>query len=292
MKKYLTLNSYCKKVFGEKVYKIALSASTNCPNRDGTVGTGGCIFCSVGGSGDFSNNLDNIEKAIDLIKNKSNSNKYIAYFQSYTGTYGDIKILEEIYSKAISYPGIVGLSIGTRPDCLDDEVMAMLKRLSAKTTLWIELGLQTIHEDTANKINRCYPLVVYDKAIEKLRTLPVHIITHVILGLPGETKKDMIETVKYVGSKTDGIKLQLLHVLKNTKLETSYLNKEFSVLSKEEYLDIVSDCILALPDNVVIHRLTGDGAKKDLIAPLWSGDKKSVLNDLNKVLKQKEIFPV
>lgn len=293
---YLTTNSYVRQVFGTKVYKLSLSAATTCPNRDGKVGIGGCTFCSVGGSGDFASSAllpigEQIKQAKELVKFKAKDLPYIAYFQSFTGTYGDLEYLEKIYQEACSYPEIVGLSIATRPDCLDDEAMAMLERLSERKPLWVELGLQTIHERTAKNINRGYPLSVYDDAMKKLAKINAHRITHVILGLPGESKRDMLETVKYVGKQTDGIKLQLLHVLENTALAKDFLNNKFQVLGQEEYYQLLADCVEALPEECVIHRLTGDGPKKHLLAPLWSANKKRVLADIQKIFSARNIFP-
>ena len=292
--RYISANTYCRRVFGEKVYKLALSASNSCPNRDGTVGTGGCIFCSRGGSGDFAASAllsvsEQIEQAKAILAEKGRGRKYIAYFQSFTGTYGDLTKLEQIYTEAARMPDIVGLSIATRPDCLGADAMAMLDRLSGLTTLWVELGLQTIHERTAKLINRGYSLDVYDEAMEKLSKLHAHRITHVILGLPGESRDDMLETVHYAGQRTDGIKLQLLHVLEGTELAERYRQGDFKTLEQDDYCALVTDAVKLLPENVVIHRLTGDGAKKDLIAPLWSGDKKRVLAAINRELRQRKI---
>lgn len=297
MHKYLTTNNYVHKIFGGKVYKLSLSAATTCPNRDGKVGLGGCIFCSSGGSGDFAakNNIslaEQIAQAKAILGEKGENIKYIAYFQAFTGTYGDLDYLEKIYSAACDYPDIVGISIATRPDCLDEKVMAMLTRIAAKKPLWVELGLQTIHECTAQKINRGYSLPVYEEAMKKLAGLNIHRITHVILGLPGEFREDMLATVKYVGQWTDGIKLQLLHVLEHTRLAESYRLGEFKTLEADEYYNIVADCLELLPEECVIHRLTGDGPKKDLIAPLWSGNKKRVMADMQKVLKLRDIKQV
>ena len=295
MHQYLTTSSYVRQIFGTKVYKLSLSAATTCPNRDGKVGIGGCTFCSAGGSGDFASSAllpisEQIEQAKKLVSFKAKGLPYIAYFQSFTGTYGDLERLEQIYQEAISYPEIVGLSIATRPDCLDSKALAMLERLAMKKPLWVELGLQTIHERTAQSINRGYPLAVYDEAMEKLAKINVHRITHIILGLPGESKADMLATVKYVGERTDGIKLQLLHVLENTALAKDYLASKFQVLEQEEYYELLADCVEALPESCVIHRLTGDGPKKHLIAPLWSGNKKRVLADIQKIFKSRDII--
>lgn len=293
---YLTANVYCRRLFGGKVYKLALSAATGCPNRDGTVGVGGCVFCSAGGSGDFAASavlpvLRQIEEAKRILGSKGEGLKYIAYFQSYTGTYGDLVHLERIYTEAAEHPDVVGLSIATRPDCLGRDALAMLERLAAKKSLWVELGLQTSNEVTAKRINRGYPLSVYEKAMTDLAALGVHRITHVILGLPRESQANMLATVKYAGQLTDGIKLQLLHVLEGTALAESYRRGEFRTLEPDEYYQLVADALELLPENVVIHRLTGDGAKRDLIAPKWSGDKKRVLADMNRVLRAREIQP-
>ena len=295
MHTYITTNNYVRKIFGQKVYKLSLSAATTCPNRDGKVGTGGCIFCSSGGSGDFATSsclsvAEQIAQAKLILGEKGKNLVYIAYFQSFTGTYGDLEYLEHCYQEAINQPEIVGLSIATRPDCLDEAVMAMLGRLARQKPLWIELGLQTIHEETAHNINRGYDLAVYEEAMLKLKKLGVHRITHVILGLPGESREDMLATVAYVGRYTDGIKLQLLHVLENTKLAEMYRAGEFNVLEPEEYYNLVADAVLLLPEDCVIHRLTGDGPKKDLIAPKWSGNKKRVMADMQKLFKERKII--
>ena len=293
---YLTANIYCRRLFGGKVYKLALSAATGCPNRDGAVGVGGCVFCSAGGSGDFAASAvlpvsRQIEEAKRILGAKGEGLKYIAYFQSYTGTYGDLVRLERIYTEAAEHPDTVGLSIATRPDCLGADALAMLERLAAKKLLWVELGLQTSNEETAKRINRGYPLSVYEKAMADLAVLGVHRITHVILGLPGESRMNMLATVKYAGQLTDGIKLQLLHVLEGTALAERYRRGEFRTLEPDEYYEMVADALELLPENVVIHRLTGDGAKRDLISPKWSGDKKRVLADMNRVLRARDIQP-
>lgn len=284
---YYSLNKYLRNTFGDKVYKISLNAGFTCPNRDGTIGTRGCIFCSAGGSGDFAESADlsvteQIEQGKKRVKNKIKSGKYIAYFQAYTNTYAPIEILREKYYEAVNHPDIVAVSIATRPDCLGDDVISLLDEINKIKPLFVELGLQTIHEKSAEYIRRGYSLDVYDKAVENLKKIGVNVVVHIILGLPNETKEDMLETVKYVcNSGVDGIKLQLLHVLKNTDLEKEYLAGRFKVLEFEEYLDIIKACVDVIPENIVIHRLTGDGAKKDLIAPLWSADKKKVLNAIN-----------
>ena len=288
------LNEYLRETYGCKVYKLSLSAKVSCPNRDGKIDNRGCIFCSAGGSGDFAASRikpipEQIKEAKARVQKKIKDGKYIAYFQSYTNTYGDVEYLEEIFSQAIEPDDIVAISIGTRPDCLSDEVIAMLERLNEKKPVWVELGLQTIHEESAKYIRRGYPLSVYDEAVAKLKKIGVQIIVHVILGLPGESKREMEETVNYVvESGVDGIKLQLLHVLRGTDLAKDYEEGKFEVMGFDEYVDLVSDLAIKIPDDVVIHRLTGDGPKKILIAPLWSADKKRVLNAVNAAIREKE----
>ncbi|MDO4363908.1 MAG: TIGR01212 family radical SAM protein [Clostridia bacterium] len=287
--KYTTLNSFLKEKFGEKVYKIALNGGFTCPNRDGKIDTRGCIFCSKGGSGDFAENpelsiTEQIENGKKRLEKKIKNGKYIAYFQAFTNTYAPVERLRTIYTEAINHPDIAALSIGTRPDCLDDDVLSLLDELNKIKPIFVELGLQTTNENTAKYIRRGYTLDVYDKAVEDLHKIGINVVTHIILGLPGENKDDMLRSVKYACKVTDGIKLQLLHVLKGTDLATDYKQGKFEVLSLEEYTDIIVECVKIIPQNVVIHRLTGDGAKKDLIAPLWSADKKTVLNTINRAL--------
>lgn len=288
--KYTTLNNYLKERFGEKVYKIALNGGFTCPNRDGTIDTRGCIFCSKGGSGDFAESPDltiteQIENGKKRLENKIKNGKYIAYFQAFTNTYAPVERLRTIYEEAINNPNIVALSIGTRPDCLEDDVLALLDELNKIKPIFVELGLQTINEDTAKYIRRGYTLEVYDKAVADLHKIGINVVTHIILGLPNESKEVMLNSVKYACKVTDGIKLQLLHILKGTDLAKDYEKGKFEVLTLEQYTEIIKECIQIIPENVVIHRLTGDGAKKDLIAPLWSADKKTVLNTINRALK-------
>lgn len=289
--KYTSLNQYLKNRFGTKVYKIALDGGFTCPNRDGTLGTRGCIFCSKGGSGDFAENrelsiYDQIEQGKRKVAGKIKDGKYIAYFQAFTNTYASVDRLESLYMQAIEHEDIVALSIGTRPDCLDDNVIELLERLNKIKPIFVELGLQTIHENTAKYIRRGYELSVYDDAVRRLHKAGLNVVTHLIIGLPNETKDDMLKSVEYVCNVTDGIKLQLLHILKGTDLEAQYNAGKIKVLTLDEYCDIICDCIKIIPKNVVVHRLTGDGAKKDLIAPLWSADKKNVLNTLNKRINE------
>ena len=289
--KYTTLNNYLKKRFGKKVYKIALNGAFTCPNRDGTIDTRGCIFCSKGGSGDFAESPDltiteQIENGKKRLEKKIKNGKYIAYFQAFTNTYAPVERLRTIYEEAINHPDIVALSIGTRPDCLGDDVLALLDELNKIKPIFVELGLQTINEDTAKYIRRGYTLEVYDKAVADLHKIGTNVVTHIILGLPNESKEDMLNSVKYACKVTDGIKLQLLHILKGTDLAKDYEQGKFEVLTLEQYTEIIKECVQIIPENVVIHRLTGDGAKKDLIAPLWSADKKTVLNKINRALKE------
>lgn len=286
-----SLNNYLQDTFGCKVYKLALDGGMTCPNRDGRIDDRGCIFCSQGGSGEFAASRilpidQQIESAKLRIKNKVKDGKYIAYFQNFSNTYGDVRYLNDIYRQAISSDEIVALSVATRPDCLPPEVISLLCEINKIKPVFVELGLQTIHERTSRYIRRGYPLEVYDKAVESLKEISVHIVVHVIIGLPGESQQDILDTVRYVvNSGVHGIKLQLLHILKGTDLEKDYNEGKVRVLSLEEYVDIVAKCVAVIPDNVVIHRLTGDGDKKLLVAPLWSGQKKTVLNAINKRLK-------
>lgn len=288
---YTTLNSYLKDRFGCKVYKIALDGGFTCPNRDGTIGTDGCIFCSKGGSGDFA---ESREKSISeqiadgkkRVSKKIKGGKYIAYFQAFTNTYAPVDRLRKLYTEAMSQPDIAALSIGTRPDCLGEDVLALLDEMNKRVPVFVELGLQTIHEDTARYIRRGYDLSVYDKAVADLHKIGVNVVTHLIIGLPGESKEDMLRSVEYVCKMTDGIKLQLLHILRGTDLESEYTSGKIKELTLEEYTDIIKSCVKIIPKSVVVHRLTGDGAKKDLIAPMWSADKKNVLNTINRALQE------
>lgn len=289
MSYYKTVNDYLKQKYGEKVYKVSINGGFTCPNRDGTLGTGGCIFCSGMGSGDFAPEAsmsvkDQIEAGIKQTKAK-NPTKFIAYFQAFTNTYAPVEKLERLYTEALDHPSIVGISIATRPDCLSDEVLELIKRLNRIKPVWVELGLQTVKEETAEYIRRGYPLSVYDEAVKKLKNIGVEVITHVILGLPGETREDMLKTVDHVAkSGATGIKLQLLHVIRGTDLEKDYNAGLFECMSMEEYVSLIKDCIDILPRKMIIHRMTGDGDKRTLVAPLWSADKKRVLNALHGAL--------
>ena len=288
-----TLNSYLKNIYGRKIYKVSINAGFTCPNRDGTLGNRGCIFCSAGGSGDFAEDsalsiTEQIEQGKKRIAAKLPDKDYglIAYFQAFTNTYAPIEKLEKVYMEAAAHPEVEIISIATRPDCLGEEVLNLLGRVNEIKPVWVELGLQTIHEKTAEYIRRGYPLGTYDEAVRNLKARSIETIVHVILGLPGESRKEMLETVKYVGeSGVEGIKLQLLHVLENTDLADDYRAGKFECLTLDEYASLIRDALDILPANIVIHRMTGDGDKKILIAPKWSEDKKNVLNTLHRVLE-------
>ena len=291
---YYSVNEYLKQTFGEKVYKISLDGGMTCPNRDGTLGTRGCIFCSEGGSGEFSADrmlsvTEQIAEAKERIEAKSDCRKFIAYFQPFTNTYAPVERLRRLFEEAIAPEEIVAISIATRPDCLPAEVISLLAELNQIKPVWLELGLQTIHPSTAAYIRRGYPLSDYDRAVSVLRENGINVITHVILGLPGETREMMLESVRYAGERSDGVKLQLLHVLQNTDLQLDYEAGSFRTLTLDEYVDILCEAVELLPKDTVIHRLTGDGDKKLLIAPLWSADKKRVLNTINRAFRQRDV---
>ena len=294
--RYYSLNRYLRETFGEKVYKLALDAGMTCPNRDGTLDTRGCIFCSAGGSGDFAEGrcgsvAEQLERAKGRVRGKTDAAKFIAYFQSYTNTYAPAAYLEKLFSEALAEESVVALSIGTRPDCLDQEVIALLERLNRRKPVWVELGLQTIHPETARYIRRGYELECYEDALRRLRAAGITVIVHVILGLPGESREMMRSTIDYLAGvhRPDGIKLQLLHVLEGTELAKEYRAGKFRTMEMEEYFDLLCDCLERLPADMVIHRLTGDGPKKTLIAPKWTGDKKRVLNALRRELERRNI---
>ena len=292
-KPYHSLDYEMKQRFGEKVYRLSLNGGMTCPNRDGTVGNGGCIFCSAGGSGDFAAPAvlpisEQLRMQKELIAKKRPVHKYIAYFQAYTNTYAPVEYLERIFLEAISDPEVVALSIATRPDCLGDEVLALLHRLNRIKPVWVELGLQTIHEDTARFIRRGYPLSCFAAAVTQLRAIGIEVIVHVILGLPGEDRDAMLQTCNYLNTcDIQGIKLQLLHILKHTDLATYYTETGFPVMTQEAYITLLIDCMEQLSPKIVIHRLTGDGPGALLIAPLWSQSKRAVLNSLHAELKRR-----
>ena len=287
-----TLSEYLKSEYGEKIYKLSLCSGCTCPNRDGTVGTGGCTFCSEGGSGEFAAVPgplnEQIADAKRRIAAKTDAHRFIAYFQSFTNTYGDPARLRRIYREAILRDDIAVLSLGTRPDCLGDEIMEMLQELNLIKPVWVELGLQTIHEKTALRINRGYSLPVFEEAVRKLKQVGLQVIVHVILSLPGEDREDMLETARYLSGLNpgiDGIKLQMLNILEGTAMAEEYKEHPFPLLTMEEYAEIVCEMIRILPDDIVVHRMTGDGPGNLLIAPEWVRNKKKVLNTIHRRLR-------
>ena len=293
-KHYRSINQVLQEQFGEKVYKLALDGGFTCPTRDGTIDTRGCSFCAAG-SGDFAIPVgDNVYAAIETAKYVvagKGAKRYIAYFQSYTGTYAPVEQLRTLYGTAISHPDIAVLSIGTRPDCLGEDVIALLSELNAIKPVWVELGLQTIHPATAEAIRRGYPLSVFEDAVQRLKREKIKVIVHMILGLPGETPEMMRQTAEYIGqSGADGIKFQLLHILKGTDMAADYENGKFEPLTLPQYVNILECCLESIPPEMVVHRLTGDGAKRDLIAPLWSADKKTVLNTINQAFERDHVI--
>lgn len=293
MTMYLTLSEHYRRRFGCKVYKLALDAGFTCPNRDGSIGVGGCTFCTGDGSGSFAEKpcdslLAQLENAKLRVRRKIKDGKFIAYFQSFSNTYAPAEQLEALYRQAMEPEDIVGLAIGTRPDCLPKDVVRLLAELNRIKPISVELGLQTVHDDTAEGFHRGYKTEVYYDAVKRLKNAGLEVVTHIILGLPGETCRHMLETTEAVISAgSDGVKFHLLHVMKGTQLEKDYLAGKFRCLTLEEYGRILKACLELVPPHVVVHRITGDGAKKDLIAPLWSRDKKTVLNYLNRILQEK-----
>lgn len=294
--RFYSLNNYCKNIFGEKVYRLALNGGMTCPNRDGRLSTIGCLYCSEGGSGDFAATATlsinaQIEEAKQRLANKTDCRKFIAYFQAYTNTYASVDYLRHIFTEAISHPNIVALSIGTRSDCLSNDIYSLLEELNQIKPVWIELGLQSIHDKTLKYMNTHTTAVQFDSAVHKLQKRKIPVIAHLILGLPGENKDMMLESVKHVAAlHIDGVKLQLLHVLSNTPLAQIYEQEPFPLFTLEEYCELIVDCIELLPPDTVIHRMTGDGPRKLLIAPLWSTDKKRVLNTINHLFKERNTF--
>lgn len=285
----IRLTEYYRRKFGCKVYKLGIDAGFTCPNRDGTLGTGGCIFCGADGGSAFAARGGSVEEQLRLAREKvafKGGEKFIAYFQSFTNTYAPLEVLERCYREAIRGEDVVGLAIGTRPDCLPDTVVDLLGRINAIKPVSVELGLQTIHPDSIRYIRRGYDNGVYFDAVRRLKAAGIEVVTHIILGLPGETAEMMVQTTREaVAAGTDGVKFHLLHVLRGTNLAEEYAAGKFRCLELEEYADILDKCLAGLPEHTVVHRITGDGAKKDLIAPLWSADKKKVLNYLNTHLK-------
>ena len=291
------LSGYLKRLFGCKVYKLSLVGCTSCPNRDGTIGVGGCIFCSENGSGEFAEKkknsvADQIEAAKKQVAKKLKGNqevKYIAYFQSFTNTYAPIDELRKLFFAAINHPDIAILSIATRPDCLSSEVIALLKELNCIKPVWVELGLQTIHKKTAEYIRRGYELAVYDEAVKVLHEIGISVITHMIIGLPGESEQMIYETAEHIGKTADGIKIHTLYVQKGTDLYNEYQKGLVPIFDMDRYIDILIGCIERLPENIVIHRMTGDGDKKTLVAPMWTANKRHVLNSINARFKAVQI---
>lgn len=287
---YRTLNQYCREIFGCKVYKLAIDAGFTCPNRDGTLDHRGCIFCGAAGGGDFAERgstiTDQLERAKARVAAKNRDGKYMAYFQAYTNTYAPVERLETLYREAMAAPDVVGIAIGTRPDCLGPEVVALLEQLNREKPVWVELGLQTVHESSVRYIRRGYVNQAYADAVRRLKAAGIHVVTHIILGLPGETAEMAVETTRQaIAAGTDGVKFHLLHVLRGTDLERDYRAGQFRCLELEEYAQWLKACLEVLSAETVVHRITGDGAKRDLVAPLWSADKKRVLNYLNAYLK-------
>lgn len=294
-KSFNNIDYYLKEKFGEKIFKVSLDGGFTCPNRDGTLSYKGCIFCSESGSGEFAGNRENsitnqINEQIKFLGRGENK-KYIAYFQNFTGTYGNIDYLRSIYEKAIKHPRIVGIAIATRADCLSEEVLGLLSEFNEKTHLWIEIGLQTINDRTAEIINRGYKTEIFTEKMKELSKRNIKVVTHVIIGLPNESKNDVFGTIDYINEqKTWGAKLHLLYILKNTELFEYYKSNPFEIMEKEEYINLITEIISKLDKEIVIHRLTGDAPWKELYEPKWSTDKRGILNGINKILKEKKIY--
>ena len=295
-KRYHSLNYFLRNKFGEKVFKISLDGGFSCPNRDGTISKGGCVFCSEKGSGDFAGNrCATIHKQFEDIKimmnKKWKNGKYIAYFQAYTNTYAPVEVLREKYYEALKEEGVVALAIATRPDCLPEEVLDLLEEINKKFYVWVELGLQTVNDDIALKINRGYKLEVFEDAIKRLKKRKIDFVVHSILGLPGEDKSDMLKTIDYIAhSGAKGIKFHLLHLMKDTPMVKLYENGELKFLSQEDYIDLICKGIAMLPQDMVVHRLTGDAPRNLLIGPMWSLKKWEVLNAIDKALEENDIY--
>lgn len=297
-RRYYSLDAWFKQTYGFNVYKIAIDAGFTCPTRDGTLGSRGCIFCSAQGSGDFAIQEKTLEQQLSsgltYWKSRKANHRFFAYFQAYTNTYGSVELLEQLYQTALSHPDILGISIATRPDCLPPQVLVLLRSLKERfpaKAIWIELGLQTIHEDTAVYIRRGYSLSCYDEAMTALHKIGIPVIVHLILGLPGEGREKLLQTISYINqSNPFGIKLQLLHILEGTDLANEYRSGKVTPLSKEDYLALLSSCLSYLSPDIVIHRLTGDGPKNLILAPLWSLHKRDVLNTFHHLLKEKNLY--
>lgn len=295
-KRYHSLNYFLRNKFGEKIYKISLDGGFTCPNRDGKVATGGCTFCSARGSGDFAGSrilsiTEQFEDRKEMMQKKWKDGKYIAYFQAYTNTYAPVDELRRKYEEALAQKNVIAISIATRPDCLDDDVLDYLSELNKKTYLWVELGLQTINDETARNFNRGYDFEVFDNSLKKLQERGLEVVVHTIFGLPGETKEDMLKTVDYVAhSGAQGVKFHLLHLMEGTRMVKQYENGELQLLSKEDYIDLICEAVAMIPEEMVVHRLTGDAPRQSLIGPMWSLKKWEVLNDIDKALVDNNIW--
>lgn len=293
---YFSLNSYLKNKFGYKVVKLSIDGGFSCPNRDGKISYGGCIFCSDSGSGEFAGDRNysitkQMQDQVSLLETKWPNSKYIAYFQNFTNTYDSVENLRKKYDEALAFPNVVGIAIATRPDCLSEEVLKLLSEYNSKTFLWVELGLQSIHEKTANFIRRGYPLKTFDKAMANLNARKIKTVAHIILNLPGESFEDMKNSLEYVSNHGIwGLKLQMLNILKYTDLEKSYLSDSFYLRTADEYIELVSNLLTYLPPNIVIHRITGDGKKDNLIAPKWILNKRYILNGIQKYMRSNELY--
>jgi len=295
-KRFHSLNYALKEEFGEKIYKVSLDGGFTCPNRDGKVGRKGCIFCSDSGSGEFAGNrrksiTEQIEDQLKLISKKFPEGRVIAYFQNFTNTYGEVEYLESIYREALSHPRVAGLAIATRPDALPKDVMELLNKLNKEHFIWVELGLQTMHDSTAEFINRGYNLEVFDTSARTLIKEGIRVVVHLIAGLPHESREDILGTVNYINNlKVWGVKIHLLHVIRDTALHRLYMTEGFSLMEEQDYIDLVADIIGRLDPEIVIHRLTGDGSRDTLVGPLWSLNKRRVLNTIDKTLKDRGIL--
>lgn len=293
-RRFYSLNDFFKDEFKDKIFKVSLDGGFTCPNRDGKVAHGGCIFCSDAGSGEFAGNrrksiTEQIDEQLEFLKDKVKDKKVIAYFQNFTNTYGDVNYLREIYYEALNHPKVLGLAIGTRPDCIEDDTLELLKEINEKHFFWIELGLQTIDDKVAKLINRGYPLSTYLETTKKLKDSGIKFVTHMIVGLPKEEREDILNTAKcIVQSGAWGIKIHSLHIIKGTPLERLYNDTNFKVFTLDEYVDIVVTILKFLPDKMVVHRVTGDGKKDEVVEPKWSLNKRKVLNEIEKELKKRE----
>ena len=294
-KRYRSLNYFLREKFGGKVFKISLDAGFTCPNRDGKVSTGGCVFCSQRGSGDFAGTARDLVEQFYEVKRMMNrkwkAGRYIAYFQAYTNTYADVDTLREKYYSILDLEDVVGIAIATRPDCLPGDVLELLEEINSRTYLWVELGLQTIHEATAKLINRGYGLDTYITSVKELKKRGIEVVTHTILGLPGESRQDMLKTVDFIANTgTQGIKLHLLHLLKDTRLVEMYEMGEFRLMTMDEYTETIVDCLEKIPESMVIHRITGDGPRDTLIGPKWSLKKFEVINAIEHLMMDRDTW--